>query len=183
MNLANRLTMLRILLVPVFVAVFYIRSIAYWNYWAAAVFILAFITDIFDGRIARKYHMVTNFGRFLDPIADKLLMVAAQVLLVEWGKFPALVAVIIIAREFMVSGIRMVCASDGVVISASWLGKVKTVTQVIAVSAVLMENILFREIGVPFDTIMIYVSLFFTVWSGVDYFAKNRSMISQNSSI
>lgn len=181
MNLANRLTMLRILLVPVFVAVFYIRSLPYWNYWAAAVFVLAFVTDIFDGRIARKRNMVTDFGRFLDPIADKLLMVAGIVLLVGEGKFPAIAAIIIIAREFIVSGIRMICASGGVVVSASWLGKVKTITQVVAVTAVLLDNVIFESFGIPFSTIMVYASLLFTLWSGVDYFIKNRGMMSWGS--
>lgn len=174
--------MLRILLVPVFVVVFYIQTLPYWNFWAAAVFLLAFVTDIFDGRIARKRNIVTDFGRFLDPIADKLLMVTALVLLVEQGLLNAVVAILIISREFLVTGIRMICASKGKVVSASWLGKVKTSVQVVTVTVLLVENPLLTWLGFQFSIVCIALTLLFTIWSGVDYFVKNRDMLLGSSS-
>ena len=176
MNLANKLTMLRIIMVPFFIACFYI-PVSWWNYLAAAVFIAAYITDIFDGRYARKHNLVSDFGKLMDPIADKLLTSSAVIMLVWWGKFPPLAAVVIIAREFVISGIRLVAAGHGNVIAASWLGKIKTVTQCVAISLVLLNNPLFILIGVPFDQIMVYISAVFTVWSGVDYIYKNRKII------
>ena len=178
MTVSNKLTLLRIFLVPVFIAAFYWRFSQYWNFIAAAIFIIAAITDMLDGQLARKYNQVTDFGKLMDPIADKLLTTSALILLVEWGRFPAVIAIIIIGREFWISGIRMIAATNNVVIAASWLGKLKTITQIVAICAVLLENVGFREIGVPFDSIMIYVALIFTVWSGIDYSVKNKKCFS-----
>lgn len=177
MNLANKLTMLRIILVPVFIACFYI-PVWYWNYIAAVVFIGAYITDVFDGRYARKHNLVSDFGKLMDPIADKLLTCSAVIMLVWNGSFPPIPAVIIIAREFVISGIRLVAAGRGNVIAASWLGKIKTITQCIALAMILLKNPIFALIGIPMDQIMVWISAAFTVWSGVDYVVKNRKSIS-----
>lgn len=177
MNLPNKLTLLRIAMVPIFVACFYITS-RYQQYIAAAVFIIAFITDMLDGYIARKYNLVTDFGKFMDPIADKLLMVSALILLTWTGKLSPVITIIIICREFIVSGIRLVIASDGKVIAASWLGKAKTITQFIAVVLLILNNPIFSLIRFPMDQVFVYISLAFTLWSGADYVLKNMKNIN-----
>lgn len=126
-----------------------------------------------DGFYARKYNLVTNLGKFLDPLADKLLVSAALILLVEMGFAPAWVVIIIISREFAVTGLRLVAAGEGFVLAAGSMGKLKTATQMIAIAALLLHNFPFSYIGFPFGTLMLYVALFFTIVSGVDYFIKN----------
>jgi CDP-diacylglycerol--glycerol-3-phosphate 3-phosphatidyltransferase len=176
MNFPNKLTILRICLVPLFIVCFYLPFEG-WNYIAAALFVIAFITDIIDGRYARKHNIVTNFGKLMDPMADKLFVCSAFIMLVSWGAIHAVVAVVVIAREFIVSAFRLVAVEGGKVIAASWLGKIKTVTQCVAVTLVLLKNPLFSLIGVPFDQIMVYVSVVFTIWSGIDYIVKNKKNI------
>ena len=177
MNLPNKLTILRIVLVPFFIACFYL-PLSCWSYIAGAVFILAYLTDIFDGRYARKHNLVSDFGKLMDPIADKLLTSSAVIMLVSCGMFSPIVGVIIIAREFLISGIRLVAAGKGNVIAASKLGKVKTVTQCVAIALVLLKNPVFSLIPFPMDTVMVYVSAVFTVWSGAEYVIKNKSVFS-----
>ncbi len=143
----------------------------------ALLFILAASTDWLDGYYARKYNLVTNFGKFLDPLADKLLMTAALIALVELMLLPAWIAILIISREFAVTGIRLVAAADGQVIAASNLGKWKTVFQIIAVSALMLHNLPFEIVGIPFATITVWIATVLTIISGWDYFVKNKHIV------
>lgn len=145
----------------------------------AFLFILAASTDWLDGYYARKYKLVTNLGKFLDPLADKLLLTAALVSLVQLGFVPAWIAIVIISREFAVTGIRLVAAADGQVIAASKLGKWKTVFQIIAVSALMLHNLPFEFVGVPFASIVLWVATILTILSGWDYFVKNKHVLLQ----
>lgn len=184
MNIPNKITLSRIFLIPIFII---LLSVPFdWGEWnigatqlpvshfvAALLFIIASTTDWVDGYYARKFNLVTNLGKFLDPLADKLLVAAALILLVEMGLAPAWVVILIISREFAVTGLRLVAAGEGIVLAASSMGKLKTVTQLVAVAALLLHNFPFSYIGFPFALIMLYVALFFTVYSGYDYFIKN----------
>lgn len=173
MNLPNKITLLRVLLVPVFMFFLY-SNMNNSHIIAGIIFIIASFTDTLDGYIARSQKLVTNFGKFVDPLADKILVSAALISLVDLGKIPGWVVVVIIAREFTITGFRILAASEGVTIAASSLGKIKTITQLVAIVALLFNNFPFAKINFPFDMIMLYVSLFFTVLSGVDYLYKNR---------
>jgi len=144
------------------------------------IFIIASITDWLDGYIARKNNLVTNMGKFLDPLADKLLVSAALIILVELGIAPSWIVVIIISREFAVTGLRLILAGGGEVVAANQLGKIKTTAQILAISSLLLNNIFFESIGVPFGVIMLYIALVFTVWSGFDYFYKNRKVLLES---
>lgn len=191
MNIPNRITLSRIFLIPIFII---LLSVPFdWGEWkigtevlpvshfaAGILFIIASTTDWIDGYYARKFNLVTNFGKFLDPLADKLLVSAALILLVEMGQAPAWVVIIIISREFAVTGLRLVAAGEGNVLAASKLGKLKTVTQIIAIAALLLHNFPFSYTGVPFATIMLYFALFFTVLSGYDYFKKNWNVMGDS---
>jgi len=143
----------------------------------AIIFIIASITDFIDGYYARKYDLVTNMGKFLDPLADKLLVSAALIILVEFGMAPSWIVILIISREFAVTGLRLILANEGEVVAANQLGKIKMWTQIVAISSLLLGNIFFEMFGIPFDTIMLYVCLIFTVWSGWDYFYLNRKVL------
>jgi CDP-diacylglycerol--glycerol-3-phosphate 3-phosphatidyltransferase len=179
MNLANKITITRIFLIPVFLVLMLIEF-KYHNFLAAAVFIIAASTDSLDGYIARKRNLITNFGKFIDPLADKLLVTSALIVLVSKGQVPALVAIIIISREFIITGFRLLASSEGVVLAASWLGKVKTVTQIIAIIAIIIGNFPFTYINFPFDIIVLYISVIFTVISAVDYIYKNRKLVKED---
>lgn len=177
MNLANRLTVLRVLAVPFFVALMLVpvngQRCEGWCKWTAlAVFIIAALTDLVDGRIARAYQLVTNFGKFMDPLADKLLVCSALICLVELERIPAWVVIIIIAREFVISGIRLIASDDGVVISASKWGKVKTVFQMIMVGFMIGNLPIFDIL----TQILMWIALALTLISLVDYIAKNISL-------
>ncbi len=176
MNLANKITILRILLVPVFLFVLFFEF-KYNVFIAAFIFILAASTDSLDGYIARKRNEITNFGKFMDPLADKLLTTAALIGLVEMGKISSIVAIIIISREIIITGFRTLAVSDGIVIAASWWGKIKTICQIVAIVAILINNIPFRWIGVPFDKIALYIAVVITIISGFDYIYKNRQVL------
>lgn len=193
MNLANKLTVLRMFLVPVFLIFISVKGIPYGSIVATLVFIIASITDQLDGYIARSRNQVTNFGKFMDPLADKLLVTAALVALVGLNLTPAWAVVIILAREFAVSGLRTLAASGGVVIAASWWGKIKTVTQIIAILLLLIKvNIGESLSAVEFvsnngflNTFFTYVpeaimfiAVLITIISGIDYFVKNKHVIS-----
>ncbi|MPN55865.1 CDP-diacylglycerol--glycerol-3-phosphate 3-phosphatidyltransferase [bioreactor metagenome] len=143
---------------------------------AAVIFILAATTDGLDGYIARKRGQVTTLGKFMDPLADKLLVSAALISLVELGDVPAWIAWVILGREFAVTGLRAIASADGVVIAASKLGKIKTVTQVIAISAILLKDWPFSLIHIPIGQPFLYIALFFTVLSGVDYMVKMKKL-------
>lgn len=194
MNLANKLTLLRIFLVPVFL-VFLVAEIPYGTVIATAIFIIASLTDKLDGYIARSRNQITNFGKFMDPLADKLLVTAALISLVELKIVPSWAAFIIIAREFSVSGLRTIAASEGIVLAASKLGKLKTVIQIVAIIFALIQAN-FNKIGAlkqfaaiwplthSFLYYMTYISLYaaiiITIISGVDYFVKNKDVINTN---
>ena len=178
MNLPNRLTLARIFLIPIFLAVVTLR-IKYGDLIAAGVFILAASTDGLDGYIARKNKQITTLGKFMDPLADKLLVSAALIVLVELGHLSAWVAVIIIGREFAVTGLRAIAAAEGVIISASKLGKWKTVSQIIAIVAMFLHNITLTIFGFDFGMAAMAVAVFFTLWSGIDYLAKGWHLLKK----
>ncbi len=178
MNLPNKLTLFRVILIPFFV--FFLLApyfTGYGNYIAVAIFIIASITDFLDGRIARKYNLVTNFGKFMDPLADKLLVSSALIGLIALDRIPAWIVIIIIAREFIISGFRLVAADNGVVIAASYWGKFKTAFQMITV-IVLILNIPGKAFAV-IGTVLIYISLALTVISLIDYLAKNKDVLKE----
>ena len=177
MNLANKLTMIRIFLVPVFLVFITVKDIPYGSIIATIIFIIASLTDQLDGHIARSRNQITNFGKFMDPLADKLLVTAALVSLVELKLVAGWAVVVILAREFAVSGLRTLAASDGIVIAASWWGKIKTVTQMIAISFVSNNSFLNSFFTYVPETIM-YIAVLITIISGIDYFVKNKHVIS-----
>ena len=177
MNLPNKLTVLRVLMVPFFV-VFMLYPLAgdASKYVALALFCIASLTDFFDGYLARKHNLVTNFGKFMDPLADKLLVCSAMICMIKTGQLAAWIVIIIIAREFIISGFRLVAADAGIVIAASWWGKIKTVAQMA------MIIVLLADFGGVFDVIetgLIWVSLVLTVVSLVDYVKKNIQVLTQ----
>ncbi|EOS56937.1 CDP-diacylglycerol--glycerol-3-phosphate 3-phosphatidyltransferase [Paenibacillus barengoltzii] len=191
MNLPNRITLARIFMIPVML-VFLLLDAGWLAYEltlgeyslpvnqliAAVLFIIAASTDGIDGYIARKYNLVTNLGKLLDPLADKLLVGTVLIGLVALGKCDAWIAVIIIAREFAVTGLREVALLEGSVIAASKWGKAKTITQIIAISALLLNNFPFEWLSIPFDDIAIWLAAIITLYSGIDYFVKNKSALS-----
>jgi CDP-diacylglycerol--glycerol-3-phosphate 3-phosphatidyltransferase len=179
MNLANRITFIRIFIIPLFM-VCLLGNFPYSQYVAAFIFVLAASTDSMDGYIARKRNEVTNLGRFLDPLADKLLITSALVVLVEMGKVSSIITIIIISREFIVTGFRIIAAAEGVVIAASWLGKVKTIVQIVSIVAILLDNFPFSYVGFPFDVVALYAATIITILSGIDYIYKNRRLLKEN---
>lgn len=179
MNLPNKITLIRVLFIPIFMLVL-LSPYSNSNYVAAIIFLIASLTDGLDGHIARSTNQITTFGKFADPLADKLLVSAALISLVQLGKIPAWIVVIIIAREFTITGFRTIAASQGLTIAASSLGKVKTVTQLLAIIFLLLNNFPFNLVDFPFDMIMLYTSLVFTVASGIDYIYKNRYVLNTN---
>lgn len=176
MNLPNKLTVLRMALIPVFVACFYLPLDSR-NLIAAIVFVFAFVTDIIDGRLARKHNLVTKFGKLMDPIADKLLMFAGFIMLGYIGRVSPIATIIVMARELLVSGLRMVAVDGNKVIAASILGKLKTVLQCIAVATALLWVDWFGVDAFPLDQVLIWISVAVTLWSGIDYFIKNAGNI------
>ncbi len=179
MNLANKLTVLRIMLVPIFLICAMIDTTAT-NIIALSIFIIASATDKLDGYIARSRNQITNFGKFMDPLADKLLVTCALILLVEKGIVAAWVVVVIIAREFIVSGLRTLAASQGVVIAASNWGKLKTVIQMIAIIMGLL-SLVYNPGWLNITTqVTIYLAAVITIGSGVDYFIKGKDIININ---
>lgn len=178
MNTANKITLLRVVLVPLFMALFLCES-ALCRILALAVFIIASITDAVDGYIARNYNQITNFGKFVDPLADKMLTTAAFVILVSYGRMSVWALMIVLAREFMVSGIRSMAAADGKVIAASMWGKLKTVSQMVAIiAAIILLLPYFPETAAKIITdILVWLSVVFTVISGADYLMQNRSVL------
>ncbi|SOB93521.1 CDP-diacylglycerol--glycerol-3-phosphate 3-phosphatidyltransferase [Ureibacillus xyleni] len=185
MNLPNKITISRICLIPLFVIVILFdfgwgtmklfgAEMPVNHFVAAMIFIIASTTDWVDGYYARKYNLVTTLGKFLDPLADKLLVSAAFIVLVELGMAPSWIIIIILSREFAVTGLRAILAGEGEIVAASQLGKIKTWAQIVAISALLLHNIIFELFNIPFDMIALYVALIFTIWSGWEYFYLNR---------
>lgn len=176
MNLPNKLTMARVILIPFFV-LFLLVPIAgdYSKYIALVIFIIASLTDLLDGKIARKYNLVTNFGKFMDPLADKLLVCSALICFIELDLLPAWIVLIIIAREFIISGFRLVASDNDVVIAASYWGKFKTTSQMIMIILLIAQIPGFDLLEQAF----IYIALILTVVSLVDYLIKNKDVLKQ----
>ena len=182
MNLPNKLTMLRILMIPVFVF-FALMRWQFAQYLALLIYILACLTDMLDGKIARSRNLVTNFGKFADPIADKLLVMSALVVLVETGRMPSWVCIVMLAREFIISGFRLVAAGNGKVIAAGMLGKLKTVFQMSATIALMLlvpveGNGLLGGFGVWVANALMYIAAILTIVSGAEYIITNKDCIS-----
>jgi CDP-diacylglycerol--glycerol-3-phosphate 3-phosphatidyltransferase len=177
-NTPNKLTILRMILTPVLVACFYI-PVNYKLYIAAAVFVIAYATDVLDGQIARRRNLVTDFGKLMDPMADKLLTGAAMIMLTGIGMISPIATFITIAREFIISAFRQVSASKKFVIAAGAIGKLKTLTQCIGITLVLLGNPLFSLWNIPFDQILIWLSVVLAVWSCVDYIVKNMKALKE----
>lgn len=174
MNLPNKLTMLRVLLIPVFVVLLLADFWGKWlDYLALAVFIVASLTDMLDGMIARKYNLITNFGKFMDPLADKLLVCSAMICLLDLGRIPAWVVIVIIAREFIISGFRLVASDKGVVIAAGYIGKAKTVFQMIMIMLMILD---IEQIQL-FTDIVMYIAVALTIISLVDYIGRNYKVL------
>ena len=195
MNIANRLTIARIVMIPLFLLMMCFPkdalgtvSVLHSNLsisWLLAmiIFTIASITDFLDGYLARKYHLITNFGKFADPLADKLLVMTAFITLVGAGVIPMWIVAVIVCRELAVTGLRLLLVNDGEVLAAAWPGKVKTATQMLAIIFLLIDD--FPVKGLPFSigTILLYVCLVATVYSGVDYFIKNKHVFADSFSV
>ena len=172
MNTPNKLTVARMILVP-FLVLFMLTDLGGEanRYIALAIFVVASVTDWFDGKLARKYNLVTDFGKFMDPLADKLLVSSAMICLVSLNRIPAWVVIVIISREFIISGFRLVASDAGVVIAASWWGKIKTVVQMIMVIVLILS--IHNPVVAVIEQILIYLALVLTVVSLLDYLIKN----------
>ncbi|CAI2584811.1 CDP-diacylglycerol--glycerol-3-phosphate3-phosphatidyltransferase [Apilactobacillus kunkeei] len=193
MNLPNKLTLIRIIMIPIFIillscsinmgtVIWLGTSIQITRIVAAIVFAAACITDFLDGQIARRQHLVTNFGKFADPLADKMIVMSAFIILVSFGFVPAWVAAVIVCRELAVTGLRLIVVeNDGQVIAAAWPGKIKTFSQMIAIILLLLNDFLFIPFTtIGFGTLLLYICLFFTVYSGVEYFWKSRFIFADS---
>lgn len=181
MNLPNKLTILRTIMIPVFLIFLYIPGLGMTgDVLAAAIFVLASFTDLLDGKIARKYNLVTNFGKFMDPLADKLLVCSALIALVDLGKLTGWIVIVIIAREFIISGFRLVASDNGVVIAASYWGKFKTTFQMIMI-ILLVLDLPFKYMNI-INMAVVYIALALTVISLIDYIAKNYKVFIEGSS-
>lgn len=179
MNLPNKLTMLRVILIPFFVAALmaFHGSVPLFRYLAAAIFIVASLTDLLDGKIARRYHLVTNFGKFMDPLADKLLVCSALICLVSLEQIPAWMVIVIVSREFIISGFRLIAAEQGIVIAASYWGKWKTTFQMTAIILMIVNLSVLRLL----TSLCIWIALILTIISLCDYIVKNHKVITEGS--
>ena len=190
MNLPNKLTVFRMILIPVFMLVLALpldwgtlqvagAQLPVTHLVAAIIFIVASLTDLADGKIARKYKLVTNFGKFADPLADKLLVMTALIFFVQFGWVPAWMVAIIVNRELSITGLRtLIVENNGKVLAAAMPGKIKTASQMVAISFFLLHDIVFAMANIPFAMIMIWIALLATIYSGIDYFYKNRDVFS-----
>ena len=177
MNLPNKITAFRILMIPFFVACMLIKEIPYHEIIAGVIFIIAALSDLVDGKIARRFNLVTNFGKFMDPLADKLLVQSALLCFVANGLLPAWIAIVIMSREFIISGFRLVAADKGIVIAAGYLGKLKTVFQM--VMSVMLIFHFSHPVWLATEQIFIWGSLILTIVSLVDYFIKNKDVLKE----
>ncbi|WP_054690012.1 CDP-diacylglycerol--glycerol-3-phosphate 3-phosphatidyltransferase [Fructilactobacillus florum] len=192
MNLPNKLTVFRMVLIPVFLLLMLLQMgsvviagtrLPINQGLAAIVFIVAALTDFLDGQIARRQHLITNFGKFADPLADKLLVLTALIMLIgpTTNRVPAWIAAVIVCRELAVTGLRLIIVeNNGQVVAAAWPGKIKTFFEMIAVVILLLNNVIFNNIGVPAGTICLYIALIAAIYSGIDYFVKNRSVFADS---
>ena len=182
MNLPNKITVFRVILIPFFLIFFMVPGIPAGKWIALAIFIIASLSDMVDGKIARKYNLVTDFGKFMDPLADKLLVTSAMIALIPVNRIMAWVVIIIIAREFIISGFRLVAADNGKVIAAGWWGKVKTAVTMVMICVLIAnlgEDIASAAEGIRvFELILIYISAALTVISLIDYLVKNKDVIT-----
>lgn len=190
MNLPNKLTVFRMILIPVFMLVLALpldwgtlqvagAVLPVTHLVAAIIFIVASLTDLADGKIARKYKLVTNFGKFADPLADKLLVMTALIFFVQFGWVPAWMVAIIVIRELAITGLRtLIVENNGKVLAAAMPGKIKTASQMVAISFFVLHDIVFAMFNIPFAMIMIWIALLATIYSGIDYFYKNREVFS-----
>ena len=190
MNLPNKLTVFRMILIPVFMLVLALpldwgtlqvagAVLPVTHLVAAIIFIVASLTDLADGKIARKYKLVTNFGKFADPLADKLLVMTALIFFVQFGWVPAWMVAIIVIRELAITGLRtLIVENNGKVLAAAMPGKIKTASQMVAISFFLLHDIVFAMFNIPFAMIMIWIALLATIYSVIDYFYKNREVFS-----
>ena len=195
MNIANRLTIARIVMIPLFLLIMCFPkdalgmvSVLHSNLsvsWLLAmiIFTIASITDFLDGYLARKYHLITNFGKFADPLADKLLVMTAFITLVGAGVIPMWIVAVIVCRELAVTGLRLLLVNDGEVLAAAWPGKVKTATQMLAIIFLLIDDFPVKGLAFSIGTILLYVCLVATVYSGVDYFIKNKYVFADSFSV
>ena len=183
MNLPNKLTTFRVILIPFFLVALMVPGIPAGKWIAVAIFIVASLTDLFDGMIARKRNLVTDFGKFMDPLADKLLVCSAMIALIDLDRIPAWVVIVIIAREFIISGFRLVAADNGIVIAASYWGKFKTTFQMLMVILLIVnlsENFPNAAGGIVIaEQVLIYISLILTVVSLIDYLVKNHKVLTE----
>ena len=177
MNLPNKITVFRILMIPFFVACMLIKEIPYHEIIAGVIFIIAALSDLVDGKIAIRFNLVTNFGKFMDPLADKLLVQSALLCFVANGLLPAWIAIVIMSREFIISGFRLVAADKGIVIAAGYLGKLKTVFQM--VMSVMLIFHFSHPVWLATEQIFIWGSLILTIVSLVDYFIKNKDVLKE----
>lgn len=177
MTTASKITLLRVAMIPVYMVLMYLSGgySGMWMWIGLAVFIIASATDFVDGYIARHYNQVSDFGKFLDPLADKLLTIAAMTMFVEWGTMPAWALMIVLTREFAVTGLRLVAAGNGTVIAAGWSGKVKTASTMVGLCVMMV----FPTVQIV-STIVTAVIVITTVYSGVEYFVKNWSTLGLN---
>lgn len=192
LNIPNRITLSRIMIIPVFILILTLSldwgqliigesSLPITHLVAAILFIVASGTDWVDGYYARKFNLVTNLGKFLDPMADKLLVTAAYILLIELGIVPAWIVIIILSREFAVTGLRLVAAGGGIVLAAGQLGKWKTTFQLLSISFLLLHDFPFSYLNWPVGQVLLYLALILTVISGVDYFIKNWAVMKESN--
>lgn len=180
MNLANKLTLSRIFMIPIFI-IFLMQNTPTTMAIAGAIFIVASLTDFLDGYIARSRNLVTKFGKFMDPLADKLLVISAFICFVELQVIPSWIVILIVARELIISIFRAIAASEGIVIAAGKLGKYKTTTQMITIILLCFRNYPFQLVNIPMDIIFLYICTFLTVLSGVDYIIKNKKVLQESN--
>lgn len=191
MNLPNKLTLIRMLLIPVFTLLLVFdwpagsitlfgTPVAMSWFIGVLIFIAASLTDFADGQIARRQHLVTNFGKFADPLADKLLVMTAFIFLTANGTVPAWGTAIILWRELAVTGLRLLLSNEGEVLAAAWPGKIKTTTQMFAIIFLMVNNAGFAALHIPMGLILFYVAVFFTLYSGIEYFYKNRGVFADS---
>lgn len=195
MNLPNKLTVIRLLLVPVFIVIYLVpealsmhvpvyhvlgTSMSLVDILSFVIFALASITDFLDGKLARKNNLVTTFGKFVDPVADKMLVNSALILLTVDGKIPVVLLIIMVLRDTLVDAVRFLAANHNIVIAASIWGKAKTMTQMVAICLLLLNNPIFAYIGLPLDTILIYLATIFSVFSGINYLNGSKEFILES---
>lgn len=174
---ANKITILRIILIPVFLVLLYTKQF----YWALAVYIIACVSDTVDGYIARHYDQVTNFGKFMDPLADKMLVLSAMCYFVEAGQMAGWMVAIVLFREFAVSGLRMVAVEQGLVIAAAWSGKIKTTVTMFGLGLMMVAPVWWPSAGEMVNLIVSWLIVITTLYSGVEYFVKNKSVFKNSA--